>query len=105
MHVTDHRLQQMHTLPHAHGDHFHLGPALVSVRDATGLGNPNVVNALARKGLLLAEPTGLPVLTTEGLAYDTGIAAEILARRRSLERCSNLSWREERKRSGGKPQA
>jgi hypothetical protein len=44
----------IHTLPHAHGDHFHVGPAVVSVRDATGLGNPNVLNALARKGLLLA---------------------------------------------------
>jgi hypothetical protein len=48
------------------------------VRDATGLSNPNVLNALARKGFLLAERTGLPVLTAEGLAYDTGIAAEIL---------------------------
>jgi hypothetical protein len=68
----------IHTLPHAHGDHFHVGPAVVSVRDATGLSNPNVLNALARKGLLLTERTGLPVLTAEGLAYDTGIAAEIL---------------------------
>jgi hypothetical protein len=56
----------IHTVPHAHGDHFHVGPAVVSVRDATGLSNPNVLNALARKGLLLAERTGLPVLTAEG---------------------------------------
>jgi hypothetical protein len=68
----------IHTLPHAHGDHFHVGPAVVSARDATGLGNPSVLNALARKGLLLAGRTGLPVLTAEGLAYDTGIADEIL---------------------------
>jgi hypothetical protein len=68
----------IHTLPHAHGDHFHVGPVVVSVRDATGLGNPSVLNALARKGLLLAGRNGLPVLTTEGLAYHTGIAAEIL---------------------------
>jgi hypothetical protein len=68
----------IHTLPQAHGDHFHVGPAIVSVRDATGLGNPSVLNALARKGLLLAGRNGLPVLTTEGLAYDTGIASEIL---------------------------
>jgi hypothetical protein len=68
----------IHTLPQAHGDHFHVGPAVVSMRDATGLGNPSVLNALARKGLLLAGRNGLPVLTTEGLAYHTGIAAEIL---------------------------
>jgi hypothetical protein len=68
----------IHTLPQAHGDHFHVGPAVVSVRDATGLGNPSVLNALARKGLLVAGRNGLPVLTAEGLAYHTGIAAEIL---------------------------
>jgi hypothetical protein len=67
----------IHTLPQAHGDHFHVGPAVVSVRDATGLGNPSVLNALARKGLLLAGRSGLPVLTAEGLAYNTGIAAEL----------------------------
>ncbi|HET6520730.1 MAG TPA: hypothetical protein VFG47_13060 [Geminicoccaceae bacterium] len=66
------------TLPHAHGDHFHIGPAVVSARDATGLGNPNVLSALARKGLLRGGPAGPPVLTAEGLAYETGIAAEIL---------------------------
>ena len=68
----------IHTLPPAHGDHFHVGPVVVSVRDATGLGNPNVLNALARKGLLLAGRTDRPALTAEGLVYDTGIAAEIL---------------------------
>jgi hypothetical protein len=71
----------IHTVPHAHGDHFHFGPAVVSTRDATGLGNPSILNTLARtpcKGLLLVGRAGLPVLTAEGLAYDTGIAAEIL---------------------------
>jgi hypothetical protein len=68
----------IHTVPHTHGDHFHVGLAVVSVRDATGLGNPSVLSALARKGLLLVGRTGLPVLTAEGLAYDTGIADEIL---------------------------
>ena len=68
----------IHTLPHAHGDHFHVGRAVVSVRDATGLGNSSVLNALARKGLLHVGRTGLPALTSEGLAYDTGIASEIL---------------------------
>jgi hypothetical protein len=68
----------IHTLPHAHGDHFHVGRAVVSVRAATGFGNSNVLNALARKGLLHAGRTGLPVLTAEGLAYNTVIAANIL---------------------------
>jgi hypothetical protein len=69
----------IHSLPHAHGDHVHIGPAVVSARAASGLRNPSVLNALARKGLLRAGPTGLAV-TPEGLAYDTGSAAEILAR-------------------------
>jgi hypothetical protein len=33
-----------------------------------------------RKGLLLTSPAGQPVLTAEGVAYDTGIAAQILHR-------------------------
>jgi hypothetical protein len=65
---------------HAQGTRrpFSHWPAVVSVRHATGLRNPSVLNALARKGLLLAGRSGLPVLTAEGLAYNTGIAAEIL---------------------------
>ena len=60
--------------PHAHGDHFHVGRAVVLARDATGLANPNVMNALVRKGLLLGGPAGMPILTSAGLDYDTGIA-------------------------------
>jgi hypothetical protein len=70
----------IHSLPYAHGDHFHVGPAVVSARDVTGLGNPNVMNALARKGLLLAGPAGAPILTAEGRVYDTGIADQLLHR-------------------------
>jgi hypothetical protein len=68
----------VHTLPHAHGDHVHIGPAVVSARATSGLRNPNVLNALARKGLLRVGRSGLAVLTPDGLAYDTGTAAEIL---------------------------
>ena len=68
----------IHTMPLAHGNHFHIGSAAVLARDATGLGNRNVMNALMRRGLLLASPVGQPVLTAEGVAYDTGIAAQIL---------------------------
>jgi hypothetical protein len=68
----------LHTLPHRHGDHLHIGAALVSARDATGLANPNVINALARKGLVRHGPTGLPSLTLEGRDYPTGIEAAVL---------------------------
>jgi hypothetical protein len=68
----------IHTLPYAHGDHFHIGRAVVATRDATGLANPNVMNALVRKGLLLGGPAGMPILTGAGLGYDTGIAARVL---------------------------
>ncbi len=70
----------IHSLPHAHGDHFHVGRAVVSARDATGLANPNVMSALIRKGLLLAGAAGVPILTAEGRSYHTGIADQILHR-------------------------
>ena len=71
---------QLRGLPHAHGDHFHLGDALVMARDATGLGNPAVFTALIRKGLVQSKPTGMPALTPAGLAYDTGMADQVLHR-------------------------
>jgi hypothetical protein len=61
-----------------HGDHLHLGAAIVSARDASGLGNPNVLNALARKGLMRAGPAGLRHLTLEGRNYQTGIDTTLL---------------------------
>ena len=42
-------------LPHPHGDHFHLGEAMVAARDATGLRNPSVWAALERKGLIAGQ--------------------------------------------------
>lgn len=69
---------RIHALPHAHGDHFHIGDRVVLAKDATGLANPNVYNVLARKGLILAGPAGEPVLTAAGLAYETGIEAAVL---------------------------
>ena len=68
----------IHTLPHRHGDHLHVGAALVAARDATGLDNQNVMNALARKGLLRQSAAGLPSLTLEGRDYPTGIDAAVL---------------------------
>jgi len=65
-------------LPHPHGDHFHLGDAVVASRDATGLGNPSAWLALERKGLILSRYPYEAVLTKAGLAYDTGLADTIL---------------------------
>ncbi len=64
--------------PHAHGDHFHLGEATVASRDATGLENQAVWNALTRKGMVRAEWPHQIALTPEGLSYDTGLANQIL---------------------------
>jgi hypothetical protein len=67
-------------LPHPHGDHFHMGDAVVRTRDATGLANPAVWVALERKGLVKpAAPAGV-VVTPAGLAYDTGLGNTILHR-------------------------
>jgi hypothetical protein len=64
--------------PHAHGDHFHLGDAMVAARDATGLENEAVWNALTRKGMIKSEWPHHIALTPEGQNYDTGLADEIL---------------------------
>ena len=67
-------------LPHAHGDHFHVGEAVVSSRDATGLVNEAVWTVLERKGLIKSLFPMAVVLTPDGLGYDTGMADEILHR-------------------------
>jgi len=69
---------QITQFPHAHGDHFHLGDAVVSSRDATGLENEAVWNALARKGMVKAEWPHQIALTPEGQNYDTGLKDQIL---------------------------
>ncbi|HSK40996.1 MAG TPA: hypothetical protein VK943_14605 [Arenibaculum sp.] len=66
--------------PHAHGNHFHLGDAVVSTADATGLSNPAVYAALDRKGLTHSMfPQGV-VVTAAGMAYETGLGDRILHR-------------------------
>lgn len=67
-------------LPRPHGNHFHVGNAVVSVKDATGLGNPAVYGALSRKGLVGQAPDGRLLLRPEALTYETGIAGTILHR-------------------------
>jgi hypothetical protein len=64
-------------LPFPHGDHFHIGEAVVASRDATGLRNPAVWAALARKGLVRSTPP-TAVVTPLGLDYDTGLRETIL---------------------------
>ncbi len=67
---------RLHQLPSPHGNHFHIGSAVVSAADATGLHNEAVWMALNRKGLV--DP-GMTV-TPAGLAYDTGLRDRILHR-------------------------
>jgi|SRR5579859_1395597 len=64
--------------PHPHGDHFHLGHAVVATRDATGLGNQSVWVALERKGLINSGFPDSAVITEAGLGYETGLADQIL---------------------------
>lgn len=66
--------------PDAHGDHFHLGDAVVAGKDATGLYNEKVWHALDRKGLARAEYPHRITLLSSSLAYDTGLTDEILHR-------------------------
>jgi len=66
--------------PGRHGDHFHVGEAVVAASDATGLHNEAAWVALERKGLLNSMFPMAAVLTPEGVAYDTGMAETILHR-------------------------
>ena len=67
-------------LPSPHGDHFHLGEAVVAARDATGLRNPAVWAALERKGLIRPKLPEAVILTALGQEYDTGLRDSILHR-------------------------
>jgi hypothetical protein len=64
--------------PDPHGDHFHLGDAVVASRDATGLRNPAVWAALERKGLIRSMYPQGAVVTPLGLDYETGLREVIL---------------------------
>jgi hypothetical protein len=67
-------------LPQPHGDHFHLGDAVVAGRDATGLRNPAVWAALERKGLVKTQFPQSATLLAAGRDYDTGLKDQILHR-------------------------
>lgn len=67
-------------LPRPHGNHFHVGDAIVMAREATGLDNEAVWKALERKGLARSTyPLGI-ILTKEGIGYDTDLEKAILHR-------------------------
>src|SRR5712675_2818548 len=67
-------------LPNPHGDHFHLGEAVVAARDATGLRNRAVWAALERKGLIRPKLPEAVILTPLGQEYETGLRDAILHR-------------------------
>jgi len=65
-------------MPHAHGDHVHVGRATVSARDASGLANRAVWQVLERKGLIeLVDFPHRLILTPSGQAYVTGLADKL----------------------------
>ncbi len=66
--------------PMPHGDHLHLGDFIVGVKDATGLQNKAVWNALTRKGLARADWPRAIVLTQEGRSYQTDMSQKIVSR-------------------------
>ncbi len=66
-------------LPHAHGDHVHIGGFTVSAREASGFSNPAVWVALARKGLAKTDAPMTITITADGLLYDTGLSQRFLA--------------------------
>ncbi len=66
--------------PMPHGDHIHLGDYIVGVKDATGLKNQAVWNALTRKGLARADWPQAIVLTAQGQSYETDMGNKIVSR-------------------------
>lgn len=66
------------SLPHAHGNHFHVGPFVVASADANGLYNDAVWKVLDRKGLAHRPNPLTVVLTKAGQDYDTGLGHHFL---------------------------
>jgi hypothetical protein len=65
-------------MPPPHGDHFHLGDAVVATRDASGLFNEAAWVALERKGLIKSHFPDSALLTRAGQDYETGLAEAII---------------------------
>jgi hypothetical protein len=65
-------------IPQPHGNHIHVGRRVVLTRDASGLWNEAVWNALQRKGLAISTYPVAIRLNADGLAYETGLKDQIL---------------------------
>ena len=65
-------------IPQPHGNHIHVGGRVVMTRDASGLWNEAVWNALQRKGLATSTYPIAIRLNADGLAYETGVSDRIL---------------------------
>ncbi len=76
--VTESGGVKINQLPHAHGDHFHIGSKTAATRDASGLFNAAVWVALGRKGLTEGEFPYSVTLTKAGIDYDTSGAGHLL---------------------------
>ncbi len=70
---------QITRLPHAHGNHMHVGDYVVAAKDASGLSNKSVWIALARKGFLRENWEEEIVITAEGLAFSTGLEDKFMS--------------------------
>jgi hypothetical protein len=66
-------------LPHAHGDHAHIGRFTVPLRDLSGFTNPAVWTALVRKGLARECDPHVVILTAAGAEYETGLGSRFPA--------------------------
>ena len=64
--------------PDPYGDHFHLGDAVIAMRDASGLRNSAVWAVLERKGLIRSMYPHVAIVTPLGLDYDTGLREAVL---------------------------
>lgn len=64
-------------LPRPHGDHFHLNGAVVYTRDAVGIVEASVWQALQQNGLAISDWPKAITLTRAGLEYYTGVARDI----------------------------
>lgn len=66
-------------LPHAHGNHMHVGDFVVASKDASGLSNKSVWIALVRKGFLRENWEEEIVITADGLAFSTGLEDKFMS--------------------------
>jgi hypothetical protein len=65
-------------IPQLHGNHLHVGRRVAMAKDASGLWNPAVWNALERKGLAVGNYPIAIRLTADGVGYETGLRDKIL---------------------------